>query len=59
MKLTHRLLVFAALGPAASFAVMTLEVALISLLMAATGLGPPAPQVWATAAMASRGSARS
>lgn len=48
MTLKHRLLVFALIGPALSFAVMTAEVALIALVGAATGLGPPVPHLWAS-----------
>ena len=51
MTLKNRLLVFVLLGPTLSFAVMAVEVALTTLLLAATGLGPPAGQVWASAAM--------
>ncbi|MEO6339995.1 MAG: hypothetical protein ABIO39_08170 [Caulobacteraceae bacterium] len=54
MKLKHRLLVFAALGPTTAFAVMAVEVLLTTLFLAATGLGPPAAQVWASTGLVAR-----
>jgi len=53
MKLKHRLLVFAALGPAASFAVMAVEVLVTMLVRLAFGLaGPPATVGQSIAALA-------
>lgn len=55
MRLKHRLWVFAALGPAAAFGFAAMEIAAAAGVMAATGLGPPLGEAWASLAMAGRG----